>query len=239
MRHMKTLLHSLKIIFTFIFLFFARPYHALLYYFNRQGYYHAAHLGFRFILFCVNVKVLLSGRENLPKPTKRYMIVANHQSYFDIHILSSILPCTFIQRPIPYIPGYFWHFGKLSLIIDRDSASSIMKAIRYVKKVVLTENTPVAMFPEATRSEDGSLSRFQLGAAVIAKKLGISILPISIFDSRFIMPKGSMFSSSADVHTSVQPLIDSDYIKNHSPEEITQEIKQRIEQGLNKLGQSK
>ncbi|MEE8637974.1 MAG: lysophospholipid acyltransferase family protein [Candidatus Margulisiibacteriota bacterium] len=231
----------LKAILQFIpylfYLIITRPFHIYAYYFNRSIYYKACSSGFKLFLFYLRIKPSIYGAELLPKPGRRFLIVANHQSFLDIPIMESILPCAFIQRAVAYIPGLSWHFGKLSLIIDKKHPLSILKATRYVKQVTIEGGTPVALFPEATRSIDGSLGDLHLGAASIAKSLNLPLLPVTIYNSREMLPKGTKYIKPGVVLVAIQPLIEEEFIKNHSAEEINQEIKQRIQKGLDYLGQ--
>jgi 1-acyl-sn-glycerol-3-phosphate acyltransferase len=167
------------------------------------------------------------------------MIAANHQSFLDIPIMVSVFSCAFIQRPIPYFPGLSWHFGKLSLVIDKDHPLSILKAIKYVKKATFGLGVPVALFPEGTRSVDGVLGEFNLGAATIAKTLNLAVLPVTIYNSRDVFPRGAINSRPGTVLVGLQPMIEEEYIKNHSPEEINREIRQRLQNGLDRLAWEK
>ncbi|MEA3493549.1 MAG: lysophospholipid acyltransferase family protein [Candidatus Margulisiibacteriota bacterium] len=237
---MKILINAIKFLQVFcviVYAYIARPYHLFVYYFDRRAYYRAIHSSSKFILFCLGIRVSLFDPKNIPKPGGAYLIAANHQSYMDSNILSSLIPCVFIQRPVSYLPGISWHFGKMSLIIKRDSPASIIKAVRYVKKVAIDQQTPVVMFPESTRSVDGSLGNLRLGVATIAKNLKIPILPITIFNSREVLAKGKAIHDAGAVYVAAQKPIDGNYVQNHSVEEITGEIRARLQAGLDSIGQ--
>jgi 1-acyl-sn-glycerol-3-phosphate acyltransferase len=190
-------------------------------------------------LFYLRIKLSIHGTELLPKPGSKFLIVANHQSFMDIFILESLIPCALIQRPVPYIPGFSWYFGKSSIIIDREHPLSILKTTRYVKKVAIEHGIPVAMFPESTRSVDGRLGDLRLGAAAIAKGLNLPILPLAIYNSREIMPKGAINPRPGTVLVSIQPLIEEGFIRSHTAEEINQEIRRRLQKGLDNLAQKR
>ena len=46
----------------------------------------------------------------------------------------------------------------------------------------------ILIFPEGTRSTDGSMSRFHSGAARLARDFGIPVLPVALVGTREIMP---------------------------------------------------
>lgn len=216
-----------------------RPLNFLAFRFNPPLYFKLASSEAKFLLACLGIKLSVQRREMIPKTDRAFLIASNHQSYLDIPILSSIVPTAFIQRPIPFIPGVSWHFGKLSLVIERENPISLFRAIKYITKVALEQKIPVAMFPESTRSVTGALGELRLGAAVIVKKLDLPVLPISIYNSRELLPKGSNRLKRGRVLVTINPMIEQDYIKNHSVEEINAEIRSRLQAGLDRLGDIK
>lgn|GEM_PF-3539852 len=239
MRLLEILVSVIKFIPLWLYLIITRPFHVYTYYFNRQSYYKACSSGFKFFLSILGIKLSIYGTELLPKSGKKYLIASNHQSFMDVFIMESLLPCAFIQRPVSYIPGFSWHFGKLSIIIDREHPLSILRTIRYVKEVAMKEGVPIAMFPEATRSEDGKLGVLRLGAATITKTLNLPVLPVVIYNSRDIMPRGVTNPRPGTVLVGIQPLIEEEFIRSHTAEEINQEIKQRLQNGLDNLAQKR
>lgn len=239
MRLFEILITVIKFIPLLFYLIITRPFYVYAYHFNKQTFYKACSFGLKFFLFILRIKLSIHGTELLPKPATRFLIVANHQSLMDVFILESILPSAFIQRPIHYIPGLSWFFGKSSLIVDRDHPLTILRVTRYAKKVTFEQGIPLAMFPESTRSVDGKLGNLRLGAAAIAKTLNLPVLPITIYNSQKILPKGAMNPRPGTVLVGIQPLVEEEFIKNHSTEDVNQEITQRLQNGLDNLAQKR
>ena len=133
----------------------------------------------RILLKTAGVKVRIEGLERV-EPYGSYMIMANHQSYFDIFILLS-LPL-FIhwmaKKELFAIPLFGWMlktaFGGIS--IDRESrakgSASIKKAARMVRN-----GATVLIFPEGTRGTDGKLLPFNEGGFFLAILSRAVILP--------------------------------------------------------------
>ncbi len=210
-----------------------RPWHAYYYYHDRKRFFNRSLAdSARFILWMMGLKTSVSGKENVPLADGRYLIAANHQSYLDIPVLSSTLPGAFVQREIPYMPGFAWYFGRISLIIKRESPLSIIRVIKYAKRMTVEQGIPVIIFPEATRSIDGKLGEMHLGVAAVAKNLKLAILPVTICNSRDLLPKGAIHPKHGTVLVSIQPLIEARFMESHSVEEINQEMKRRIQNGL-------
>jgi 1-acyl-sn-glycerol-3-phosphate acyltransferase len=64
---------------------------------------------------------------------------------------------------------------------------SLQKAVKKVK-----DGVPIVIFPEGTRSPDGRLMPFKMGGILIAIKAGCPIVPVAIYGSHKVLPKGSI-----------------------------------------------
>ncbi len=68
----------------------------------------------------------------------------------------------------------------------------------------------VIVFPEGTRSADGSVGRFKGGIFLLAIDSTLPVLPVSIARSRFVMMKGQLMVSPEEVSVTVHPPIAHD-----------------------------
>lgn len=131
-----------------------------------------------------------SGR--LPVDKRRpYVVVANHESFVDI-LLISHLPIemkwmskeTFFKFPLV---GWMMRMaGDIRLVRgDRASGAAALRAChdRLNKKV------SVMIFPEGTRSADGTLGKFKDGAFRLAIEAGVPILPLVVHGTRTALRK--------------------------------------------------
>ena len=59
------------------------------------------------------------------------------------------------------------------------------------------------MFPEGTRSLDGSLARFRAGTFMMAIEAGLPVVPVAVDGSRFVMRKGQLMTSPGHVRVTV------------------------------------
>jgi len=117
------------------------------------------------------------------------IIIANHQSYLDIIWIAAELPRKY-RRDI-YVTGkkklsfLRFFFPVLPIIfIDNNNTLDVLKA----SADILRQGKSLVIFPEGTRSRDGSLNSFKTGAAYLAKNLGIPVLPVTINGSYEIYP---------------------------------------------------
>jgi len=128
-----------------------------------------------------------------PAGRQAYVVVANHQSFLDIFLLSN-LPHEMkwvAKRSLFRIPWIGWCFSMVGDIpIERGDAASAAEVMAKAKDY-LTHGMHVMMFPEGTRSRDGKLLPFKAGAFKLAVDAGVPILPIAVHGSAQGMPKGS------------------------------------------------
>ncbi len=124
--------------------------------------------------------ITIVGRENVPEGG--CLIVSNHVSYMD--------PTTVgwaVAREIYYLgrktlfkpPFWSWFLPVCNVLpIDRD-AHDVSGLRRIIK--MLKDGHAVLLFPEGTRSDDGTIQPAEPGAGLVALKAGVPILPVRVF----------------------------------------------------------
>ncbi len=126
-------------------------------------------------------------------PKQSYVVVANHQSGYDIFVLYGYLGIDFkwiMKKELRKAPGIGWASEKVGhIFIDRSSARSAMESIEAAKRN-LKNGTSVVIFPEGTRSRSNSIGKFKKGAFKIAFELELPILPVTIKDTHKILGSG-------------------------------------------------
>lgn len=126
----------------------------------------------------------VQGRENLPA-SGGAVLVANHVSYWD----PVVVICAFRRKvhfmakselfKIPVI-GYVLRIsGSFPVRRDKSDREAIRTAIR-----LLEEGQVVGVFPEGTRSHSGELLKPHLGAAMLAAKAKVPMIPIALTGTR-------------------------------------------------------
>jgi 1-acyl-sn-glycerol-3-phosphate acyltransferase len=162
----------------------------------------AARLWMRLLLMIGGVRIEVRGMQHL-QPDKRYVFIANHQSNLDIPVLLVALrhPLSFIaKKELFRIPFFGWGMYALGHIwIDRDNArkahASIKKAVARLQK----ENFSLVLFPEGTRSADGTLGQFKQGSFSLAQQAGAEVVPVAIRNTSRLLPKYSLLIAGGTV----------------------------------------
>src|SRR5439155_5770309 len=125
------------------------------------------------------------------KPWTPYLLIANHQSMFDIPIIGAVLFTNFpkyvskreLARWIPSI-SYNLRRGGHALI-DRSDSASALAAIRGLGERVRDGRCSAVIFPEGTRARRGALGDFRragLGALLDAAP-ETPVVPMAIDES--------------------------------------------------------
>lgn len=163
------------------------------------------------LLFYRGVRVILSGfsrlfwrlsiegRDNIPKHGA-FVLAPVHRSNVD-----TVLACTVTKRRMHFMgKASMWKFGFGVLWnalgaypVHRGAADR--EALRKTTDMIAT-GEPVVIFPEGTRQSGPDVQELFDGAAYVATKMGVPIVPVGIGGSEKAMPKGSKFIHPAKVH---------------------------------------
>jgi len=150
----------------------------------------------RIIARICGVPVLVEGLENLD-PGQPYIFAANHQSQFDIFALQGYLGHDFrwlAKQELFRIPLFGPGMRLAGYIpVDRTHGRQAMKSLEAAAKRIAA-GTSVIIFPEGTRSRDGSLQPFKAGGMVLAIKAGVPLVPVAILGSHEVLPKGKLLA---------------------------------------------
>jgi 1-acyl-sn-glycerol-3-phosphate acyltransferase len=136
-------------------------------------------------------RIRMEGR--WPAGRGAYVVVANHQSFLDIFLISNIPhEMKWVAKKelfkIPWVGWAFFLVGDIA--VDRGDAASAVKVLAKARRY-LDRGMSVMIFPEGTRSRDGKLLPFKAGAFKLAVDAGVPVLPIAVSGSAQGMPKGS------------------------------------------------
>ena len=111
---------------------------------------------------------------SLPGRTRRRMVVAAAADYFFTNSFTSALSALFI--------------GAIPVDRDRVSRRTLEECHR-----LLGQGWSLLIYPEGGRSADGTIGTFLPGAAWIARRAGVPVLPIRLDGTADVLPKGRTF----------------------------------------------
>ena len=131
------------------------------------------------------------GAENVPQ-TEPIIVASNHASYFDPPIVSCCVrrPVAFMAKEelftIPVFKQAISLYGAYPVkrgLADRSAIRAAMNALQ--------QGWAAGIFLQGIRTADARITEPKLGAALIAAKVGVPILPLSLRGTEKILQPGS------------------------------------------------
>ncbi len=140
------------------------------------------------------VEVRMSGYDGVPAD-RPVVYVSNHQSWFDIWALASILPgqTRFVAkkelRRIPVLGRAMRSAGHI--YIDRQNRQAAFSAYE-AAAAYIRKGMSAVLFPEGTRSRTGELLPFKKGPFVLALAAQVPVIPVYCAGTFTLLPKGTV-----------------------------------------------
>jgi 1-acyl-sn-glycerol-3-phosphate acyltransferase len=154
--------------------------------------------------------VRFEGRERLPWKGPA-VIVANHLSLLDILVLYGLFrPFKWVSKESNFrLPFVGWNMTLADYVpLKRGDRESIRKMMAHCR-AHLEAGSPVLIFPEGTRSQDGALQPFKDGAFRLAREVGCPVIPIALSGTFTTLPKhGFVLRQVMRARVQVLPPID-------------------------------
>lgn len=136
------------------------------------------------------VRCEVTGLERLD-PSASYVLVSNHASYMDTPAIVSSIPLQFrffAKKGLFSIPFLGWHLTRAGhLPVVRDDPRASLKAMSEGARIMQQRRVSLLLFPEGGRTEQ-AMRPFKEGAAYIAIKAGVPVVPIGLVRTRVVLP---------------------------------------------------
>jgi len=156
------------------------------------------------------LRVMVDGAHNAERE-KSYVVVCNHQSMYDILVIYGWLKLDLkwvMKKELRKIPGIGIGCEKAGhIFVDRKNPKQASAAIREAL-ARMGRGIGILFFPEGTRSNDGRLLRFKIGAFRLSVEQGLPILPVTLVGTRDIMPARSLKPFPGSVRMVIHPAIE-------------------------------
>ena len=138
-------------------------------------------------------RLQIHGAEKVPR-SGGLIAVSNHASYFDPPILSNCVgrPVAFMAKEelfsVPILKQAIKLYGAYPVKRSIGDRAALRSAIAAVESGWIA-----AVFLQGTRSADAKITAPKPGAAWIAAKMQVPLLPVSLWGTEKILTKGSSF----------------------------------------------
>lgn len=189
------------------------------------------------LLLIGRVRVRVEGLEHLPSGPALY--ASNHNSALDIPIFFAHLPVDIriihkrSLRWLPLLGQAMWSAGHIA--IDR---SHPFRARRSLQAAVsrIRAGTSVLVFPEGTRSEDGTVRPFKRGSFALALDAGVPVVPVSVTGVKEIVPEGLTSLRGGTVRVLVHAPVPVAGRRHDEAEALAAQVRQIVIEGCGEEG---
>jgi 1-acyl-sn-glycerol-3-phosphate acyltransferase len=200
---------------------------------NFEWMYFTAMRIIRLGLRAAGVRVRVVGLENIP-PGRSCIFMSNHVSNLDPPVLLPHAPwmsAVFLKKELMKIPllGTAMRMGKYVPVARGHQREDAIRSVAAAKEA-LAAGLHITVFPEGTRSPDGRLLPFKKGAFFLAAETGAPMVPVALFGTAAMMPKGSLKIVPGEAVVRFLPVVEPAHFASH--EELMKAVRARIEAAL-------
>jgi len=184
-------------------------------------------------LIAAGINLKVSGVDKIDT-SQSYVVISNHPSTLDIfsHITALPVSIRFLTKTelfrIPLLSRVLKILGLPR--IDRKKTRTNLPKINDSIQKVIDNNNSIMIFPEGTRSNQKALLPFKKGAAHIAKKFNLPIIPVVTHNAQNLMIKGSLWFKSGQINIDILDPITN--IEDYEIGELTDLIYNKINENL-------
>tara|TARA_B100000929_G_scaffold100203_1_gene78891 strand:- start:1916 stop:2623 length:708 start_codon:yes stop_codon:yes gene_type:complete len=198
---------------------------------------HCANLWGKIILFFSGVKYTIKGLENLD-PDGSYIFAGNHASGFDILLGFAGLPYWVVsvsKIELKSIIILGWVMSTAGhIFVDRGRSDMALKSLEKAKLSLIKMPRSVLLFPEGTRTRDGSLGQFKRGGLMLSVDTGIPIVPVAFKGTFEMLEKGSWSMKNHPIEMRIGEPISPDSYSYATRRELANEVKTKVQELLSK-----
>lgn len=195
---------------------------------NRQ--LNVARAWARSLLWITGVTVEVEGLEHI-HPHGSYVFVSNHQSYMDIPAILPHIPVEFLFMAkaelfrIPMLGTHLKTAGHTS--VPREDPRAALKTLAHTARLIRGGRSTL-VFPEGGRSETGELQPFKDGAAFIAIRAQVPLVPMALTGARSILPMHSLIFHRGRVKLRIGAPLPTEGLTTHDREGLTRTLRERV-----------
>ncbi|MEP6780526.1 MAG: lysophospholipid acyltransferase family protein [Gemmatimonadaceae bacterium] len=190
----------------------------------------------RAILRATGVQVIRHNVEVIDE-TKSYVYIANHVSWYDILALLDSLPnFGFIaKREIEKVPLFGAAARAVGVIyIDRENRKAAFSSYDDASKRI-RDGASVVVYPEGTRGDSYALRPFKKGPFVLAIQSGVPIVPVIVYGTIAVNPRGSLQGKPGTVHVYLLEPIPTEGLSYDDRDELAERVRIKMGEALRDL----
>jgi len=186
---------------------------------------------------CVRIsgcRVVIRGKQNLHEHTVA-VYASNHTSYMDTPVIFAALPFQFrilARKPLWRIPFIGWYLDRSGQIpVDTTNPHTTLSSLGAGVKA-LRAGMPLFVFPEGGRTKDGELKKFMSGAAFLAIRAQVPLVPVALSGVYDLLPIHTHHFYPGELTVSVGEPIETSGMTLRQAEQLTETLRAEIQELL-------
>ena len=139
------------------------------------------------------------------------IFIANHSSHLDAPLVLTSLPPAWRERTATgaaadYFFDVWWRAAATALVfnafpVERSGGKG---RATHLAREMLADGWNLLVFPEGTRSKDGWVREFRMGAARLAVEHAVPVVPVALRGTYQAMPRGASWPAKGRKHVTVR-----------------------------------
>lgn len=188
----------------------------------------------RMVLAISGVRVKIEGIEKIA-PEGSYLFIANHQSYMDVPVVLGAIaaPFRFLANwylfKIPFLGHHLKRAGHLP--VNNSNPRDAIRMMSNAAQMIREREVSVLVFPEGERQRHG-LGEFREGAALIAIKAGVPVVPLALQGVGKILPRGGTVMRGGDVTIRIGEPIPTVHLTLADRQKLTAQMRNSLKELL-------
>ena len=186
---------------------------------------------------CIRIsgcRLIIRGMENLHKHGVA-VYAANHTSYMDTPVVFSALPFQFrilAKKELWTLPFIGWYLNRSGQIpVETGNSRAVLSSLSGGVKA-LRAGMPLFVFPEGSRTPDGDLQAFLSGAAFLAIRAQVPLIPIALSGVYDLLPIHTRHFHSGELVLSIGSPIDTTGMTLRQADQLTERLRAAIAEML-------
>ena len=181
------------------------------------------------IFLLMGKRLHITGTDHI-QPGRKYILLANHSSIFDITAILVFFPgiSWFGREHLLRIPVFGQILRKINYIpmTKADVSNTRVMLDQLVRK---STGLSIAMFPEGTRTLDGGVNPFRRGFIHLLRSTDLDLLPVTLTGFHSLKPKNRFWIDfRSNIGVVIHEPITNASLRDKSDQEIIQTVKETI-----------
>lgn len=185
----------------------------------------------RVVCWICGIRVKVEGLEKIAN-LGPCIFTSNHLSYMDTPVVVASIPVNFRFMAkqelfkIPFLGAHLQKAGHISVPLEDPRAS--IRSLSHAARVIHERHLSVLIFPEGGRSETGELQPFKEGAAYLAIKAGLPVVPVALCGTYEVLRMHSLHVRGGPVRVRIGDPISTTGLRSQDRGELTGQIRSQL-----------